>query len=275
MHGQREARLDRQKSMYPQPSQGPSFLLRCISPVFFNFPLQYLGELENIWVDRTVNYKPWRMFITNLQKDWENSITPATVLLTANVGLLAIQSIDTGHADRSMAQIASYISTFLSLGNIILCTVLARQHRLDAHMTAESAATYLDRRTRMRGGLEIVAVSFSLPSALFLWGMGAFYVAIAWVCLAGTSFWTRLLSGSIFFITTLFVCFIVVFDLWSAQSTLPTTPRLLERILSSRTIMREAFGSCFRSLRTRRSGRTILCVGRRNKRRGTDVEMIC
>lgn len=51
------------------------------------------------------------------------------MLLTANVGLLAIQSIDTNRPARSVAQIASYISTFLSLGNIIVCTILSRQHR--------------------------------------------------------------------------------------------------------------------------------------------------
>lgn len=69
-------------------------------------------------------------------------LSQAAVLLTANVGLLAIQSVDTGKRDRSLAQIASYISTFLSLGNIILCTILARQHRLDAHMTAEAAVSF-------------------------------------------------------------------------------------------------------------------------------------
>ena len=112
------------------------------------------------------------------------------MLLTANVGLLAIQSVDTGKADRSLAQISSYISTFLSLGNIILCTILARQHRLDAHMTAEAAvrlarqcdiratlitrppsqSEYLARRLCIKWGMEILAVIFSLPSALFLWG---------------------------------------------------------------------------------------------------------
>ena len=67
------------------------------------------------------------------------AVIQAAVLLTANVGLLAIQSVDTAKADRSLAQISSYISTFLNLGNIILCTILARQHRLDAHMTAQAA----------------------------------------------------------------------------------------------------------------------------------------
>ncbi|EPS97095.1 hypothetical protein FOMPIDRAFT_1098563, partial [Fomitopsis schrenkii] len=140
-----------------------------LSPFLFNLPLQYLEDLEKIWVDQTVNYRPWRIFIAKLQRDWENSITPAAVLLTANVGLLAIQSVDTDKPDRSLAQIASYISTFLSLGNIILCTILARQHRLDAHMTADAASNYLARRLCIKRGMELLAVVFSLPSALFLW----------------------------------------------------------------------------------------------------------
>ena len=82
MHGKPEARLDRQRSMFEpeDPSHGPTAILRWIvSPVFFNLPLQYLEDLEKIWIDRTVNYRPWRIFISKLQRDWENSITPVSV----------------------------------------------------------------------------------------------------------------------------------------------------------------------------------------------------
>lgn len=52
------------------------------------------------------------------------------MLLTANVGILAIQSIDTGHDhSRSVAQVASYASIMLSLANYMICQVLLRQHR--------------------------------------------------------------------------------------------------------------------------------------------------
>ena len=82
MHGKPEARLDRHKSMFEpeDPSRnGPSqFLGWIVSPVFFNLPLQYLEDLENIWIDQTVNYSPWRKFIGKLQRDWENSITPVS-----------------------------------------------------------------------------------------------------------------------------------------------------------------------------------------------------
>lgn len=55
----------------------------------------------------------------------------SAVILSANVGLLAIQSVDNsiGSSMRSAAQISSYMSTLLSMGNIITGTILARQHR--------------------------------------------------------------------------------------------------------------------------------------------------
>ncbi|KAH9933078.1 Alpha/Beta hydrolase protein [Fomitopsis serialis] len=177
MHGEREARLERHRSTYEQSTRKPSRLLRWVSPLFFNLPLQYL--------DRTVNYQPWKAFITNLQKDWETSITP--------------------------------------LGNIILCTILSREHRLDAHMTAESAFA---KRT----------VSL---------GMGAFYIAITWVCLAGTGLWTRLLSGFIFAIVSLCILLTVVFDLWSAQSLQDKVPQLFDCFSNPRQTMRSASRSVF------------------------------
>ncbi|KAH9836343.1 uncharacterized protein C8Q71DRAFT_78139 [Rhodofomes roseus] len=244
MHGLREARLERHRSVFDQSPAEPSCLLRLISPMFFNLPLQYLRELEKIYVDRTVNYKSWSMFVTNLQSDWGNSITPATVLLTANVGLLAIQSVDTGNPDRSVAQIASYVSTFLSLGNIMLCTILAQRHRLNANMTADLAGTYVDGRANFPYGLELVAVSFSLPSVMFLWGLAAFYVAVAWVCLEGTSLWTRLLSGFIFAMITVCIGLIVVFDFWATKRLrVEPAPRKLDRVAYPRQLMRDAWAS--------------------------------
>ena len=51
------------------------------------------------------------------------------VLLSANVGFLAIQSIDKQQANRTICQIASYISIILSLAAYMICHILSRQHR--------------------------------------------------------------------------------------------------------------------------------------------------
>lgn len=62
----------------------------------------------------------------------------ATVLLSANVGFLAIQSIDTpdGSSYRSPAQIASYVSALLSALDIVVVQVLMRRHRQHLYESA-------------------------------------------------------------------------------------------------------------------------------------------
>ena len=65
------------------------------------------------------------------------------MVLTANVGFLAIQSIDQPGAERTMGQILSYMSLVFSSGNVIACTILARQHRRSTHRYAEDAVRAL------------------------------------------------------------------------------------------------------------------------------------
>ena len=66
------------------------------------------------------------------------------MLLTANVSLLAIQSLDnsSGTSNRSFVQIASYVSLLLSLFNYIACQVLLRQHRKITNSTAVSSCWF-------------------------------------------------------------------------------------------------------------------------------------
>lgn len=60
------------------------------------------------------------------------------MLLSANVGFLAIQSLDniTSYS-RSIAQIASYASALLSLIDYVVVQILMRQHRHHLFDTAE------------------------------------------------------------------------------------------------------------------------------------------
>ncbi len=55
----------------------------------------------------------------------------ATVLLNANIAFLAIQSIDESSVDkgRSPTQIASYVSTILSVGSVSLGLLLLQKYR--------------------------------------------------------------------------------------------------------------------------------------------------
>ncbi|KAI1786725.1 hypothetical protein LXA43DRAFT_975618 [Ganoderma leucocontextum] len=205
-HGERYAQLDSDRSVYEDRHRERSLLFNVLTWMFFFTPSVYFEQLSRIWVDRKINYDRWRSFIGDLQDDWMASITPSAVILTANVGFLAIQSVDANGdpiPDRSMGQIVSYMSTMFSIGNILACTILAWQHRRSEHHYAEDAVdvamtlayAYLVPRASSRLGIEKLAIIFSIPMTFFLLALLTFCIAISWVCFHGTNPSTRVISA--------------------------------------------------------------------------------
>ncbi|KZT04480.1 uncharacterized protein LAESUDRAFT_761047 [Laetiporus sulphureus 93-53] len=235
LHGQHEARLSREDTIYSQGEIEYSWLLRLVSPLLFFMPYEYFEQLRRVWVDQTVHHLSWSALRNGLQRDWDSLLTPATVMLTANVGLLAIQSIDTGHSARSCAQIASYVSTFLSLAIMFLCIILARYHKDESN--AAETCMYLYQRTKLPAGLDMLAISFSLPAAMFLWCMVTFCVAVAWVCLDRTNLWTRFFTGLTLGFVLLGVTTVIIIELC------PFPPDRVAPVMSWRDELWEALGS--------------------------------
>ncbi|KAI0078369.1 hypothetical protein K474DRAFT_942416 [Panus rudis PR-1116 ss-1] len=237
-YGQPEARLNRDDSLFEPSIHRPrSIVFKLLLPFLFWMPNIYLIELDKIWIDQSVNYRPWNSFINELKKDWKYSTTPATVLLSTNVGFLAIQSLDpqsqnAGTPYRNIAQIASYISTMLALCNLIICQVLTRQHRRSLRDDAGDAMNYLSRGESISFlGLEAVALTFSLPNALFIWSMLTFLLAIAFICFDHTSLITRITMGIVLFSLTV-VCFLIIWRDWGMNSVeYPTTRSQLKQAL--------------------------------------------
>jgi hypothetical protein len=117
-------------------------------------------------------------------------------VLNANVAFLSIQSVDTNSDPyRSPAQISSYCSIAASIGSIILGLILVRQSRTKHGETASDVVSdlinidikfvfcfdllhnlhffqqdFLRLWTHRWLGLEILAIAFSLPYALLMWG---------------------------------------------------------------------------------------------------------
>ncbi|KIP08962.1 hypothetical protein PHLGIDRAFT_355177 [Phlebiopsis gigantea 11061_1 CR5-6] len=167
-YGQRGARLRRNESVHTTDvHRESSYLFLLARPFLFYTPDIYIRKLHEIWVDDQVNEGPWNKFWgePEIRRDWERTFTPVTVLLSTNVGFLAISSVDNSAAgsQRSVSQIASYVSTVLSLGSYVMWWILSRQHPPDAQETAKEAATYLSGRSgnRLLGlGLEADALMY-------------------------------------------------------------------------------------------------------------------
>ncbi|KAK7433523.1 hypothetical protein VKT23_020747 [Stygiomarasmius scandens] len=181
-HGQPAVRLDFDRSAHEAPDVPlQSWLLNLLSPLMFSTPDIYYNALDRIWVDRMIHQATWAKFINGMKDEWQELILFGTVLLNANVAFLAIQSIDIGpdgDPQRSPAQIGSYMSVVATLGSIILGLFLARKHRVKPKESAEDAAGFLNTwspeergRSEVRIGLETLAILYSVPYALLMWGV--------------------------------------------------------------------------------------------------------
>ncbi len=121
-------------------------LIALLSPLLFFAPDAHCAALQAVW-HNGVPKAEWNAFIRKLSTEWQefvinvringmdsrNSLThlQATVLLNVNIAFLAIQSIDESSSDkgRSPSQIASYVSTILSVGSICLGLLLLQKYR--------------------------------------------------------------------------------------------------------------------------------------------------
>lgn len=156
-YGEPCARLSGDEGAIEPSNKSHSQIFRIMNLLLFQQPDLYFTELSKVYPDRTVHYYAWRKFIGELKADWQNSLTPvracpvhnsdsltpvsqATVLLSAAVGFLAIQSIDNspGSHSRSIAQIACYVSSAFSAVDYVVVQILMRRHRKHLYDTAEN-----------------------------------------------------------------------------------------------------------------------------------------
>lgn len=111
------------------------------------------------------------------------------VLLGVNIGYLAIQSVDNspGSPWRTFAQIVSYSSILCCLANLLISSILIhrchtrfRTMPLTVGLTPLLPTTYADSvlqanylmfREECLFGLGSLAIEFSAPSVLFIWGV--------------------------------------------------------------------------------------------------------
>ncbi|KAH9008790.1 hypothetical protein EDB84DRAFT_1280946 [Lactarius hengduanensis] len=179
-HGQNNARLERHKTAYANTKQKRSLLITSLSPALFLAPEGYLRELEKVWVDGVIIEVTWRNFISGLLKEWEQLILSSTVVLSVNVGFLAIPGVVISNLNSNIAntnqvviftspaQIASCMSIVASAGSIVIGLLLIR-HSGPKQNEDPAGAVSEHQTTSTRIGLERLAIIFSLPWALFMW----------------------------------------------------------------------------------------------------------
>ncbi|KAH9171923.1 hypothetical protein EDB89DRAFT_1029604 [Lactarius sanguifluus] len=203
-HGQKCARLERDKTVYADASRERTLLITLLSPILFLAPEVHLRELEKLWTDEVIIEAVWKSFMTRLLEEWGELILWSTVMLTANVGFLAIPGVIISNINNpitrasdlkiftSAAQIASCMSVEASVGSIVIGMLLVRHNRTKQKEDPVGASTYLFKNTHRIFGLEPMAIIFSLPWALLMWAMVMFSIALLLFCFSISNLSTRI-----------------------------------------------------------------------------------
>ncbi|KAG2066957.1 hypothetical protein BDR04DRAFT_1159614 [Suillus decipiens] len=200
-HGQPCARLSVDQTVRDW-SYKPSIYMTVFAPLLCMVPVSHLRSLHTSFVDDLASTSEWKIFITRLNGQLQNLNLLGTVLLGANVGFLAIQSVDSG-TGRSPTQIASYMSLVLSFGSIALGLMFVTLD-LTGKDRGSEASRFLQRMNDGKHGLEKLAMIYSLPYALLI--MLFFIVAFSYEwCKPGDA-----VSRSIVGAVLLTVCGLVV-----------------------------------------------------------------
>ncbi|KIJ58029.1 hypothetical protein HYDPIDRAFT_51732, partial [Hydnomerulius pinastri MD-312] len=188
-HGEICARLNIDQAV-PGSQYQPSVLMAACAPLLFMAPVTHVRALHNIYVDELTSRENWNIFVDKLNSQLQDTNLLATVLLNANVGFLAIQSVDDG-GGIAFRQIASYMSLVASFASIVLGLSFVRQTRIKTHNTVFYAARFFDWLRHEKLGLEMLAIIYSLPYALLMWGMLLFFTAFSaeWCGLGDVRSW--------------------------------------------------------------------------------------
>ncbi|KIJ07799.1 hypothetical protein PAXINDRAFT_139695 [Paxillus involutus ATCC 200175] len=206
-HGEECARLNFDQTIHGWRYH-PSWLMATCAPLLFMAPVTSVRSLHRIFVDEIASKAKWNTYINKLNSQLQDTNLLATVLLNANVGFLAIQSVDNG-AGTSLRQLASYMSLVASMASIILGLVFVGHHRTESRNTAFEAAKFLFRLQHERHGLETLGIIYSLPYAFLMWAMVLFFIAFVseWCGPGDISSWTSV--GSFMFLVTLLVAWCI------------------------------------------------------------------
>lgn len=172
-YGEIGARLGTNHTVYAEDSyleKRP--LVKLFNLVMFGSPSSHVRKIDSVWVDQSVNRPRWKTFMNGLTNEWSGLAIYSTVMLAVDISFLAVPAI----SERLSAQITLYISSLCSVASLVVSALLAQSSHQDS---IDQATAFMTRMTRSLHGKENLAIIFSLPYALVIWGMVFFFLALS------------------------------------------------------------------------------------------------
>ncbi|KIJ11129.1 hypothetical protein PAXINDRAFT_171920 [Paxillus involutus ATCC 200175] len=193
-YGQPEARLNIDQSVYTKlrgQDETASMFIRISDLLLFGGPSAHATELQRVWVDRTVNFPRWKGFVGKLSNEWAGFTIYSTVMLAVDVSFLAIPALSPRSTNpnpnptttpmQEASNIATYLSILTVVGSLVVSVQLSNGIRGQGTSSAEEAADAMMWWTKSMLGTDALAIMYSLPFALLIWGMIFFVLALALV----------------------------------------------------------------------------------------------
>ncbi|KAF9467791.1 hypothetical protein BDZ94DRAFT_1247739 [Collybia nuda] len=168
-YGEESARLSRDQSIledYAEDSYAASVITSFVS---FKISNAYTARLNDIYTDRLVYVQQWRPFISTCLRDWKTISYLTFPILMLHVSFFFAQS----------SALLAIISALCLGGSLISSTLLVHRHEELEDATATRALSYLEAIRSERFKFQLVAFVYSLPKALYFWGLGIF--SLHWV----------------------------------------------------------------------------------------------
>jgi len=189
-HGEPQARLERDKSVYGCPSGPRTWLIKIFSYVLFSMPEVHLQNLQKMQVDRILYKYDWERTMETVKEEW-------TKLTLLGACLLIALGANSPNLYGTPVQIMAYLSTFCGFGGVILGMLLLHQNRESNRLSAQNVQQFLAKNNSTSFGLEPLAILYSLPYGLLMLGLLLFLAAICMRCIQSPSRLTPVVVGPI------------------------------------------------------------------------------
>lgn len=217
---------------------GSSVLIRIFDVFLFQSASTHLEDLRQMWVDQIVHYPRWQKYITKLTSEWARFTIFSTVLLTADVSLLAVPALGGGGGSsdggtlsnstenstssggdpsppvalQMTAAVASiYLSIFFSVASILTSIQLTERIGGKEYSSATATSALLQRADKSLFGTDWLAIMYSLPYAFLVWGIFLFILGMSLVVFSSTNHAVPASLAPFFFL-------LFIFSIWPSFS---------------------------------------------------------
>ncbi|KAJ7037864.1 hypothetical protein C8F04DRAFT_1090440 [Mycena alexandri] len=165
-YGQEHSRLSRDQAVLYDPTTKHGWVSTVASRLSFKTSDRYLAKLNDLFVDHMVYIEEWKTMVTGCLRDWRRASQIASFALIMQLFIFTLTpSIYLAVASASLF-VASLLASMLLV------------HRFDPlqGICVTDAMDYLESIQSPTFKFQFVALVYSLPHALNLWGILVFFV---------------------------------------------------------------------------------------------------